>query len=895
MHSCKGKSLRGKHQKLFMGSLLLIAPATLALKTVDPDGKDVKAKAFRRPTLMETLVGGLALLSSPAAAKQNAKEEVSTESLSTTITTHSDVYSYDQMLKTRDSYPFMELAHIVEPMRETEFTVAFDDVDGLTINDCSYSLKSNVFKTDVETPWDSTNGVTPQSEYHEEGNLDLGQKGSADLSSTATFQATVPSPGKYVLTITCPVESESLDTTSDVSSKHVINSFYIRRELRELPKEELDRFLDAFLIMKNTATSEGQQLYGPHYKDLEFFEDIHLAQGSGRNIDHFHEGMGIATQHVAMAAAFEQALQSIHPFMALPYWDYTIEGELVRTTVSASGRELDFSDIFRGSPLFADDVFGTTDDGVHHVTKGRFAYQDVARNYSFPTRSPYGFLRAPWNINPSRYVTRFHKFCGMNLAANALDKWYKFVEGDATFAWPSCNTHYKFTNVNMDCVDSWYEWTMNVGDNPHGPVHAWMGGVGGQCADGSWDEMRDKGLISEWQLQNMKHNSFVMLKVLWRHELIETPKYCSADTPTKDCMWTCVDNFAEHEEVKRFSILQLRITPNETNFKEIVTKAYCETPFWPGDHLEAASPVEASFWPIHPTLDRLIQYKDMVAPFEDMNWASLNPVKTCDNVKITLCKGHNAYDYTYFTVTVMDSSGSSFEVKYITNEEMRNAMHPSKDFYKLPYLYAHFEWPHCEEAGVNFAHVEDIDTSEGLKYLKDDGNGDETIETAKSKGDVVKFLNEEPEENVEAPQEKVEAHVAKSELLEDGAFVDFMPRDGCGQKLDKEAILLKGEDGRTKFMTAAAMNDDFSVGRVKAWISVGSELDATDNEGNTALMLACQKDENSGEDYSMHEGKILALLKAGADVAIKNKEGFTAFDIAVKSGCSQNLINQLKN
>lgn len=35
---------------------------------------------------------------------------------------------------------------------------------------------------------------------------------------------------------------------------------------------------------------------------------------------------------------------------------------------------------------------------------------------------------------------------------------------------------------------------------------------------------------------------------------------------------------------------------------DIANEVVCDKKFWPGDHLEAASPVEASFWPIHPTV-----------------------------------------------------------------------------------------------------------------------------------------------------------------------------------------------------------------------------------------------------------------------------------------------------
>lgn len=52
------------------------------------------------------------------------------------------------------------------------------------------------------------------------------------------------------------------------------------------------------------------------------------------------------TSHIAITAMYEQALQSINPSIAMPYWDVTIEGTFY-----------DWSN-FRTSSVFADDWFG---------------------------------------------------------------------------------------------------------------------------------------------------------------------------------------------------------------------------------------------------------------------------------------------------------------------------------------------------------------------------------------------------------------------------------------------------------------------------------------------------------------------------------------------------------
>lgn len=53
------------------------------------------------------------------------------------------------------------------------------------------------------------------------------------------------------------------------------------------------------------------------------------------------------TSHISLTLMYEQSLQAVNPSIALPYWDFTIEGTLY------SGPD------FRDSKVFSDDWFGT--------------------------------------------------------------------------------------------------------------------------------------------------------------------------------------------------------------------------------------------------------------------------------------------------------------------------------------------------------------------------------------------------------------------------------------------------------------------------------------------------------------------------------------------------------
>ncbi|CAB1107834.1 unnamed protein product [Ectocarpus sp. CCAP 1310/34] len=73
--------------------------------------------------------------------------------------------------------------------------------------------------------------------------------------------------------------------------------------------------------------------------------------GGARDCDHWHEGAGFVTAHIAITLMYEQALQAVNPSIALPYWDVTIEGTYY-----------DWND-FRTSSVFSDDWFGDASPG----------------------------------------------------------------------------------------------------------------------------------------------------------------------------------------------------------------------------------------------------------------------------------------------------------------------------------------------------------------------------------------------------------------------------------------------------------------------------------------------------------------------------------------------------
>jgi len=136
-----------------------------------------------------------------------------------------------------------------------------------------------------------------------------------------------------------------------------------------------------------------------------------------------------------------------------------------------------------------------------------------------------------------------------------------------------------------------------------------------------------------------------------------------------------------------------------------------------GDHLESASPADPSFWPIHPTLERLLHARFMAGGFDTDEWAD-DPVNdyvcnkaTCYNEDQALtddirapfgswdecCYGH------YIDDQLLDApNGLRYSGTGATNREIMEWTNPTRTSYAMEYVYDGFVWDHCADTGYDF-------------------------------------------------------------------------------------------------------------------------------------------------------------------------------------------------
>ena len=230
----------------------------------------------------------------------------------------------------------------------------------------------------------------------------------------------------------------------------------------------------------------------------------------------------------------------------------------------------------------------------------------------------------------------------------------------------------------------------------------------------------------------LRTDMFMSLKNMYRASMLTFPTYCDQDTPFTYCHGTCAD-LAQLERAVEVGHITFVNAYWESMFswadaasfawltpdvKVHIIREVCDLGVGvDGDHLESGSPMDPSFWPIHPTMERLWAFKKLTGTFFDEAW----PRRPGDYAEVGGCYGHSWNSTVPFAFALKTSgaepsgaaagdptsstpltgfNGSAATRLYTTNEIMQLAS-PESD--SMPYVYADFAWEHCASAGWDFA------------------------------------------------------------------------------------------------------------------------------------------------------------------------------------------------
>ena len=522
--------------------------------------------------------------------------------------------------------------------------------------------------------------------------------GSYDVSSGKTVAVNVPCAAYDKLTVTVTTYDTDGNEIEETHTGYAM-CMYVRRELRDLTEADLSATMDAMYALWEYEEADGQKKYGENFHSASYFNIAHDFCAGQRDADHIHQGLGFVPQHIKLTNMFEASMQAVNPAVTMPYWDFTMdvaEGKTIYESVMFTEKTFGSmtlpKDISRGFQYKYDDMTKTAiQDGRWAFLKSE-VYEDIDSN-------AFGYLRGPWNMNPSPYISRF--------ATNNAPPL------------PSCSKY--FTGVQNSDYTMFIKWA------PFGPHAASHGAVGGVWGCDKLDYLVDSGIIADSSSQKIVCNNWgFFMKELWRNYYITPRTDCSTSSDLSEeginCGYTCSKAAANDLPATLKDMMVSYVTEEAADndetwntMRDFVCYGDAYKVFV-GDHLESASTADPSFWPVHPTLERLVQLKYMTGVASAFSWPSTS-MDVCDlfqcyenGVKSTheqCCYGHYESDR---LLDFVNRDSTSFIGP--TNKETMDGTDPTSSAYTMPYIYNHFTWDHCEE---DFAGA--IDTMYSM-YLK---------------------------------------------------------------------------------------------------------------------------------------------------------------------------------
>lgn len=468
---------------------------------------------------------------------------------------------------------------------------------------------------------------------------------------------------------------------------------YVRREIRSLTPSDLSAYMDANYVVYSTKDEDGQKKYGPAFVNSTMMMRYHHFNSAQQDSDHIHEGNGFLIQHLKLTNIFDASVMLVDPSQSIPYWDFTIDSvngkhawESFVLTPETYGSMKIPNNISLGFRYEADKVV----DG--RIVDGRWKDLKVDENWYYPDlKYGYGYLRGPWNMNPSPYISRFAFDFPQNIDL------------------PDCSSHYSAFAFD-DLMDFFY-WNSF---SPHSLTHTTIGGFFG-CD--LFDDLVEKGVFydkadalkvcSSWPFQ---------IKEFWRANYITARKDCTVTGAAEDstCGFDCNPETLENLWEFFYPLFQSVINSDNLDVaKKEMMEFICNGKtgkFFTGDHLESASPGDPSFWVIHPTLERLLHAKLLAGGFASEAWTSdvVNDFvcikSTCYNSTTgtsdyyeDCCYGHFEND------RLLDPISGDRNIRVgPTNAEVYAKTDPRSASYSMYYIYDKFEWDHCAADGYDF-------------------------------------------------------------------------------------------------------------------------------------------------------------------------------------------------
>lgn len=586
------------------------------------------------------------------------------------------------------SYPFLQNSYLMEPHRENTVSVS--------LNDDSFYCSSSQSLSSIETvnscllQWTLTKIDTDD---------DATTISGCALDSSFTVQPVAT--GQYSLTITRKCNNGLF---GKVGSFNVWVK-YVRREVRSLTDYDRSEFLDAFRTLWDVSTLDGQKLYGDNYKSLFYFATIHndASAPPSNSCDEFHGkgvGYGFVSNHLYLGAYLEQSLQLVNPRVALHYLEYVdlfssnefLVDHLQNTMDGGTWTEI-LSEKYFGAndpitgriinsrwenssiPFMDDDFF--VREGIDNTCTFFPAEANVWKSYihTWHRSSPSGLLRAPWNLNPVTFTTRYNN-------VNRLD-FSKVDKKDlGLYLGTSCDSYSDLVQ-NYAVGKTFEDYLTHAEDSSHGPIHFAFGGSGGQNCFEKDQLLRERYHLTTEILVSIARSSQSFFK---SHE-------CADIAFTSEAAFSVLVTLYFSDAPGATLPSYLLDTTVEFSSRTELMQTICDRRQFDSDMQGSGAATDPLFWVSHGAVERLMQR----VVFEDVLTDYTYPKQQGG------CSGHISTGTKYWL------KGFFFEDKSVntytlTNAALTSILVPTTDEYRdyINYVYDKSDFTMCQQSASWF-------------------------------------------------------------------------------------------------------------------------------------------------------------------------------------------------